>query len=135
VFKGLTQFIARPFAKRCRLAGVACGNRRRVAVRLGCESLEEKLLLSATTVHFTVDPTQNVQPISRFIYGVNQSLNGAYANLTFERQGGNRWTAYNWENNASNAGSDWYYQNDNYLGGGSTPGGAVAPGLANAPGR
>ena len=28
------------------------------------------------------------------------------------RMGGNRWTAYNWENNASNAGSDWCFQND-----------------------
>ena len=39
--------------------------------------------------------------------------------------GGNRWTAYNWETNASNAGSDWYYSNDNYLGGGNAPGEAV----------
>ena len=30
--------------------------------------------------------------------------------------GGNRWTAYNWENNASNAGSDYNYQNDSLLG-------------------
>jgi hypothetical protein len=42
------------------------------------------------------------------------------------RIGGNRWTAYNWETNASNAGSDYLYQNDTYLGGGSAPGGAVA---------
>ena len=29
--------------------------------------------------------------------------------------GGNRLTAYNWENNASNAGADWYHNSDNYL--------------------
>ena len=34
--------------------------------------------------------------------------------------------------NASNAGSDWYFQNDSYLGGGDTPGGAVIPRLQNA---
>ena len=73
-----------------------------------------------------------VKPISRFIYGVNQSLTGSYSNLTLTRLGGNRWTAYNWENNASNAGSDWYFQNDSYLGGGNTPGGAVSPSIQNA---
>jgi hypothetical protein len=41
-------------------------------------------------------------------------------------------TAYNWENNASNAGSDYRNQNDAYLGGGDTPNGAVAPGLEAA---
>ena len=46
--------------------------------------------------------------------------------------GGNRWTAYNWVNNASNAGSDYIFQNDNYLGGGSTPGGALIPAINNA---
>jgi autotransporter-associated beta strand protein len=85
-----------------------------------------------TSVNFSVDTQQAVKPISRFIYGVNQSLTGSYSNLTFTRLGGNRWTAYNWETNASNAGSDWYYQNDNYLGGGNTPGGAVTPSIQNA---
>jgi hypothetical protein len=94
------------------------------------DPLEPRLLL--TTAHFTIDAALNVHAISRFIYGVNQSLAGAYANNTFERSGGNRWTAYNWENNASNAGSDWYFQNDNYLGGGNTPGGAIMPTLADA---
>jgi hypothetical protein len=87
------------------------------------------------TVHFTIDPQQNVSPISRFIYGVNQSLDGAYANNTFTRMGGNRLTAYNWENNASNAGSDFQFQNDGFLGGGNTPGGAVIPVLQNASAR
>src|SRR5207244_4020247 len=32
-----------------------------------------------------------------------------------------------WENNASNAGSDYYFENDDYLGGGSVPGGALIP--------
>ena len=94
------------------------------------DCLEDRL--APATVNFTIDPTQDVKPISRYIYGVNQSLTGDYANLTLTRLGGNRWSTYNWENNASNAGSDWYFENDNYLGGGSTPGGAVIPTLENA---
>src|SRR5262249_13221156 len=96
------------------------------------EFLERRRLLA---VHFTIDTQQDVHPISRYIYGVNQSLSGSYANLTFTRSGGNRWTAYNWENNASNAGSDYLFQNDAYLGGGNTPGGAVQPMLSNASSR
>jgi hypothetical protein len=83
-------------------------------------------------VHFTIDPQQSVKAISRYIYGVNESLSGAYGSNTLQRLGGNRWTAYNWENNASNAGSDYFFQNDDYLGGGNTPGGALIPGLQNS---
>jgi len=94
------------------------------------EFLEDRRLLAA--VNFSIDPQQDSRPISKFVYGVNQSLDGNYANATFTRLGGNRWTAYNWENNASNAVSDWYFQNDASLGGGDTPGGAVIPILQNA---
>ncbi|MGD0465032.1 MAG: glycoside hydrolase family 44 protein [Tepidisphaeraceae bacterium] len=86
-------------------------------------------------VTFNIDETKGQSAISPFIYGVNAPLNQApyqNMNLTFERQGGNRWTAYNWTNNASNAGSDYLYENDDYLGGGSTPGGAVLPFLQAA---
>jgi hypothetical protein len=58
------------------------------------------------TVHFSIDPKSDVKPISRYIYGVNQPLNGPYSRLTYTRLGGNRWTVYNWVNNASNAGND-----------------------------
>jgi hypothetical protein len=87
----------------------------------------------AETVTFTIDVTAQVKPISPYIYGVNEPLGGAaYPNLTARRMGGNRWTAYNWVNNASNAGSDYIFQNDDYLGGGNTPGGAVIPAVQNA---
>lgn len=89
----------------------------------------------SSVVHFTIDARQNVKPISRYIYGVNQPLEGAYANLPFTRVGGNRWTAYNWTNNASNAGNDWQFQNDSYLGGGDKPAGAVCPRIENAASR
>jgi hypothetical protein len=87
----------------------------------------------AETVTFSIDATANVKPISRYIYGINETLGGtAWPNLTLRRAGGNRWTAYNWVNNASNAGSDYIFQNDNYLGGGNIPGGAVIPAITNA---
>jgi autotransporter-associated beta strand protein len=85
-----------------------------------------------SSVNFTVDTLAGVKPISRYIYGVNQSISGGFSGATFTRLGGNRWTAYNWETNASNAGSDWYFQNDGYLGGGNTPGGAISPTIQNA---
>jgi hypothetical protein len=76
-------------------------------------------------VNFTINATQNVKAISPWIYGMNgTSLNSS---LTADRLGGNRWTAYNWETNASNAGADWYFENDTYLSGSSVPGAAVLP--------
>ncbi len=56
--------------------------------------------------------------ISPYIYGINQYGNQTkYKDVKVNavRQGGNRMTAYNWETNASNAGSDWKYSSDNNL--------------------
>ncbi len=61
--------------------------------------------------------TSKQTAISPLIYGVNSTdFAGMSKGFTFARMGGNRLTAYNWENNASNAGSDWYFQNDNLMG-------------------
>ncbi len=82
---------------------------------------------TAADVTITVDPTKT-KNISPLIYGLNfyTGVTGAPPRLTLDRAGGNRWTAYNWENNASNAGSDWGpYSNDNYLSSSSVPGEAV----------
>src|SRR5262245_10486891 len=83
----------------------------------------------ASQVSFAIDSALDVHPISRFIYGMNgwDPRQARPANLALSRSGGNRMTAYNWENNASNAGSDWFNQNDDFLGGGNTPNGAVGP--------
>ena len=91
---------------------------------------------AASDVTFSID-SRRTSPISPFIYGVNgydEAWSGAQPprNLTLSRAGGNRWSAYNWETNASNAGSDWYYQNDDHLGGGSTPGEGVRPRIQGA---
>ena len=50
-----------------------------------------------------------MKAISPWIYGSNSTN---ITNRTFDRSGGNRMTGYNWENNASNAGSDWYHHSD-----------------------
>ncbi|WP_438022716.1 glycoside hydrolase family 44 protein [Sorangium sp. So ce233] len=82
-------------------------------------------------VTFTIRADQDVRPISPLIYGVNWAgqLDGEQRGATVLRMGGNRMTAYNWENNASNAGSDWMHQNDAHLVGnspnGDVPGEAV----------
>ena len=81
---------------------------------------------STADVTITINPAQT-HAISPYIYGINfySGITGAPPNLTFDRAGGNRWTAYNWETNASNAGSDYLYENDNYLSSSTTPAEAV----------
>ena len=81
-------------------------------------------------VAFTVDANTTF-PISRFVYGANgasESWNGATppTELTFNRVGGNRLTAYNWENNYSNAGNDYNYQNDQLMSSSLTPGDGIS---------
>ena len=77
-------------------------------------------------VTITVNPA-NTHPISPYIYGLNfySGETDPPPHLTFDRDGGNRWTAYNWETNASNAGSDYLHENDDYLSSSTTPAEAV----------
>jgi fibronectin type 3 domain-containing protein len=81
---------------------------------------------AAADVTITIDPAKT-KSISPYIYGINfyNGVSGAPRLLTFDRAGGNRWTAYNWETNASNAGSDYFYQNDSYLSSSNVPAEAV----------
>jgi hypothetical protein len=78
-----------------------------------------------TTVQFSVNAQQSVKAISPLIYGANADISGRWANLNVSRSGGNRLTAYNWENNDSNAGSDWYFQNDGLMSSSTNPGQAM----------
>jgi fibronectin type 3 domain-containing protein len=80
----------------------------------------------AADVTITVDPTKT-KSISPYIYGTNfySGNTSPQPNFTLDRDGGNRWTAYNWETNASNAGSDYLYENDAYLSGSNLPAEAV----------
>lgn len=87
-------------------------------------------------VRFVVD-VKSVHPISPYVYGVNFLTDDASpqsapwygarppAGVTLNRMGGNRLSAYNWETNYSNAGNDYQFQNDTYLGATTIPGEAV----------
>ena len=83
----------------------------------------------AANVTIVVNPAQT-QPISPWIYGINGNNNSVIPNIpdvTVLRMGGNRWTAYNWTTNASNAGSDFNYESDDFLSSSTIPGFAVYP--------
>jgi hypothetical protein len=101
--------------------------------------------LPAADVSVQVNTTQRT-PISRFVYGMNLTTDisapytGAFpwygarppAQVTLDRIGGNRFTAYNWENNYSNAGADFNHQNDDFLSSSRRPGEAVRTRVAAA---
>jgi len=70
--------------------------------------------VAAFSANISIDTGSSRALISPLIYGTNQQMDGT-ENLTVLRLGGNRMTAYNWENNASNAGSDWYHSSDNFM--------------------
>jgi mannan endo-1,4-beta-mannosidase len=81
------------------------------------------------TVPCTINTAQERTPISPYIYGINQDLTTTEG-WTARRMGGNRMTGYNWENNASHAGTDWYNYSDNLI-----PSSLGIPsGQANVPG-
>lgn len=74
-------------------------------------------------VQLRVDTTQRRTPISPLLYGTNQIERLTKGSgLTLGRIGGNRMTAYNWENNASNAGADYQNQSDAFLSNSNMPG-------------
>ena len=72
-----------------------------------------------------VNAVRVIGPISPYVYGLNGADWAKHPHVTLSRQGGNRMSAYNWENNASNAGSDWQHQNDAFLGRTDVPGKVV----------
>ncbi len=124
-----------------RVSGTRAGDTRVVA------TCEEQCHATPDTAWFSVTPpgavTLAVEPrssfaISRFIYGANfiaddtadASLPPWYGarvprSLTLDRLGGNRFSAYNWRTNFSNAGADYRFQNDRYLEPSTIPGEAV----------
>lgn len=112
----------------------AASGARAGAARIVAASAQAPGSTGAADVTFTLD-SRTRWPVSRFIYGMNfydgwlgyQAFRGATLpnNLTLGRHGGNRLSAFNWETNASNAGRDWFYSNDDYMGGGSVTGEAV----------
>ncbi len=103
-----------------------------IAALVGCTP-REAASQATSSVRFTIDSSAGRHPISPYIYGANQfDFAGRLRFLKLGRLGGNRFTAYNWENNASNGGSDYFHQNDDHLGGGDKPGEAVRQHVAAA---
>lgn len=73
-------------------------------------------------MNINIDLGADKKEISPYIYGINQyGIDVNKVSATAYRQGGNRMTAYNWENNASNAGSDWKHSSDNNLSNSNEP--------------
>ncbi len=84
-----------------------------------------------------MDAGASVSVIPPYCYGSNDVITNNPAtqttptftlvnNIPLYRQGGNRLTAYNWENNASNAGMDWGPNHEDWY---MVPGNVTPPGL------
>ncbi len=74
---------------------------------------------SSYNMNVTVNLNGEKKAISPYIYGINQYGNiNNYKDVTVNavRQGGNRYTGYNWETNWSNAGEDWVNSSDTNIG-------------------
>ncbi len=67
----------------------------------------------------SIDTDSMRKPISPYIYGVNSDFRTEEylypATAGSARQGGNRFSGYNWETNFSNAGRDYKHYSDQYL--------------------
>jgi Glycoside hydrolase family 44 len=86
--------------------------------------------VAGVDVHLNVRTDVGRHPISPLIYGINYDLDDApKQRWGLVRSGGNRLTAYNWENNASNAGSDWQYQNDGLVSDSNVPAEPLVKGI------
>ena len=70
-------------------------------------------MIDTKTIRLSVNVNKKLA-ISPLIYGSNGRLNGV-SRFPAYRLGGNRMTGYNWENNMSNAGHDFYHVNDDYM--------------------
>jgi hypothetical protein len=73
-------------------------------------------------VTISVDVAANRRPIDVRVYGVAHASTADLNDLNapLNRNGGNNTTRYNWQQNADNRGSDWYFQS--IADGSSTPG-------------
>jgi Glycoside hydrolase family 44 len=89
----------------------------------------------AADVSLAVSTEGALHRISPLIYGTNGAPEIAKTHQTVVRLGGNRFTAYNWETNASNAGSDWMFQNDSFLSDSDEPARPILDAVQDSHGR
>lgn len=73
------------------------------------------LAAEASTVKIQINTAADRKLISPYIYGINDTAELAGVTVRSVKQGGSRMTTYNWENNYSNSGSDWFNTSDNSL--------------------
>ena len=82
-------------------------------------SYSASAITNSSDINVNIDTELGRKEISKYIYGTNYDSNHNQGDIdkvaTSSRFGGNRFTGYNWENNASNAGNDYLHQSDNYL--------------------
>jgi len=102
---------------------------KRVKVRLALEPLEERWVLSSTTI--SVDAAMSLHAIDPNIYGVNFGSTASLSDLgdPVNRSGGTPTSTYNWQVNASNRGNDFFYES---LSDGSATPGALNDGFISA---
>src|SRR5437660_7814506 len=69
-------------------------------------------LLTPASVTIQVDAASNRHPISPLIYGTAYATTAQLLDLnaSVNRYGGNPTTRYNWQLNADNRASDWYFE-------------------------
>lgn len=79
-------------------------------------------------VNVSIDTGKERHLISPYIYGINFGADLSDVTVNALKQGGTRYTTYNWENNYSNSGADWFHNSDNSLV--SDSDGQNTPGLA-----
>jgi hypothetical protein len=79
------------------------------SARPGLIRLEDRLVPSVTV---SVDAAANLHPINPNVYGVAYGTTSQLAdlNVPLNRYGGNNASRYNWQLNADNRGSDWYFE-------------------------
>lgn len=100
------------------LPATRTGDRRREKANAALAATRDQAALAGAPVEggelrFEIKPKSVIRTISPYVYGINsQKVEGFGA--TVRRMGGNRQTAYNWEINASNAGSDYQYSSDEW---------------------
>jgi Glycoside hydrolase family 44 len=92
------------------------------AVALGLGLAAAGAPLAAQPVTIAVDASADRHPISSLVYGVayGDAFTLADLNSPLNRQGGNPTTRYNWQVNADNRASDYFFESIQYD---ATPGG------------
>lgn len=78
-------------------------------------------------INVTINAEDAPKKISPYIFGINSDSNAVIDKVKVNaiRQGGNRFSTYNWENNYSNSGIDANNISDTYLSDSSVPGDAA----------